>query len=141
MLRSAESASLLISAVSATMLTVAVLTTGPLVPESSPIGVQELDVSIGLPLDRVANAERVLPTLRVETSKGVKIGEVKAVKIGPQGIEAVTVKTRGLLGVGGRTATMKADDLVYMPGRNSLVSRLTGTELSNQSQKRKKARL
>jgi hypothetical protein len=139
MLRSAESASLLITTVSATMLTMAVFTAQPWDLPVSEAEAAELDVSTGLSLDRIANADRVLPALRVETSKGEQIGEVQAVRMGRNGIEAVTVKTRGLFGAG--TASVKAEDLVYMPGRNTLVSRLTGAELASQRGKQKKLRL
>jgi hypothetical protein len=141
MLRSAESVSLLITAVSASMLTLAVFTAQPLTFDNGPAPIQELDVASGLPLSRVVNPDRTLATLRVETSKGEKIGEVGAVKMGRDGIEAVTVKTRAQFGGGSVTTTIRAEDLVYMRGRNTLVSRLTRSELATQGRKPKKARL
>lgn len=140
MFRSAESVSLLITAVSATMLAMAVLTTYPAKLEPASARVTELDVSTGLSLDRVADPKHTLPTLLVETSRGERIGEVRSVKMGRGGVEAVTVKTNGLFGIGAVTTTMQADDLVYMRGRNTLVSRLTGAELATKDRP-KKARL
>jgi hypothetical protein len=93
--------------------------------------VKESEVSTAVPLDEVAQPERTLARATVQTSKGERIGEVRAVVIGSNGAPtAVNVTTTGLLGLGTLTKSIKADDLVYVRDRKVLVSRLTKAEIN-----------
>lgn len=144
MFRSAESISLLITAVSAVMLAIAIVTadSSP-TREPAPAGrAGELDVSEAVPLDVIQNPAAVLPSMPVETSSGDMIGNVRSVEVGPDGrVQTVTFTTRGWFGLVNALATISADDLVYMRGRSSLVSRLTHTEIAARASTRVKARL
>jgi hypothetical protein len=138
--RSAESLSLFITAVSAAMLMIAVATS-----EATPAGdthtLETVDVSTGVPLKAIQNPAEVLPSMAVETSAGEQLGHVRSVDLGPDGaIESVTVATRGWFGLTTVTATLSADDLVYVRDRNSLASRLTPTEIAARAEKRVKIR-
>jgi len=144
MFRSAESLSFLITAVSGIMLTVAVLTAKPTPAYESVLAYNPdaLDVSTGIPLNAIQDPAIVLPSMLVETSTGEKIGEVRSVEIDRSGaVRAVTVVTRGLFGLSTVSATISGDDVVYLRERNSLVSRLTQTEIATKVGVRLKARL
>lgn len=133
LLRSDEAMPILISGVSAMMLSVAVLSADPVKtePRSSMASVTEADVSSGVPLNEVPNPSRTLSAATVQTSKGEKIGEVRAVEIGSDGTpRAVKVATNGLLGLGTLTKSISANDLIYVKDRNILVSRLTKAEIN-----------
>jgi hypothetical protein len=143
MFRSAESVSLLITAVSAMMLTIAVATsaTTPARNDLFAYSTDTIDVSAGVPLTAIQEPARALPAMPVETSKGEQLGEVRSVDVGSDGVlRTVTVATRGWFGLTTVTATLNAEDLVYLRERNSLVSRLTQTEIAIQADKRPKAR-
>jgi hypothetical protein len=143
MFRSAESVSLLITAVSGMMVVIAVATSAPIPARDASFDYNSdaLDVSAGIPLNAIQDPAAVLPSMPVETSKGEQLGEVRSVKLGPKGaVQAVTVATRGLFGLTTVTATLNADDLVYLRERNSLVSRLTQSEIATQADRRVKAR-
>ncbi|MDZ4870121.1 MAG: hypothetical protein SGI91_22585 [Alphaproteobacteria bacterium] len=126
------------------MLTVAVLTARPSPAHESVLAysADALDVSTGVPLNAIQDPAAVLPSMLVETSAGEKIGEVRSVEIDSSGaVRAVTVVTRGLFGLSTVSATISGDDVVYLRERNSLVSRLTQTEIATKAGVRKKARL
>lgn len=126
------------------MLTIAVVTSEPTPRHESALAHSSgaLDVSTGIPLNAVQDPATVLPGMRVETSNGEKIGEVRSVEITPNGaVQALTVAMRGLFGLATVNATMSGDDLVYLRERNSLVSRLTQTEIATKAGVRIKARL
>jgi len=144
MFRSAESLSLLITAVSGFMLAIAVVTSEPTPAHESALSHSSgaLDVSTGIPLNAVQDPAAALPGILVETSSGEKLGDVHSVEIGPNGAaQAVIVAMRGLFGLSTVNATMSGDDLVYLRERNSLVSRLTKTEIATKAGVRLKARL
>ncbi len=126
------------------MLTVAVLTARPSPAHESVLAysADALDVSTGVPLNAIQDPAAVLPSMLVETSAGEKIGEVRSVEIDRSGaVRAVTVVTRGLFGLSTVSATISGDDVVYLRERNSLVSRLTQTEIATKAGVRMKARL
>ncbi len=131
--RSDEAVPVLIGAVSAVMLSVAVLTADPTraAPGGCVASVTEAAVPSGVPLNEVANPSRTLSAATVQTSKGEKIGEVRAVEIGNDGRPtAVKVATNGLFGLGTLTKSINANDLIYVKGPNILVSRLTKAEIN-----------
>lgn len=138
MFRSAESLSLFITAVSAAMLTIAVATSEA-TPMRDTYSLETVDVSAGVPLKAIQNPADVLPSMAVETSTGEELGKVRSVDLGADGaIESVTVATRGWFGLTTMTATLNADDLVYVRDRNSLASRLTQIEMAARADKRVK---
>lgn len=141
MLRSPESLSLLITTVSASMLLIAVVTSEATPLAGAVFGPQALDVSVGVSLVAVQDAKRVLPSMPVETSKGELLGEVRSVHVGRDGTpKSVTIATRGFFGLSTITATLKAEDLVYLRDRGTLVSRLTQTEIAAQADRMKARR-
>lgn len=139
MFRPAESISLLITAVSAIMLAIAIVTANS-TPAREPL--PALDVSEALPLGVILNPAALLPSMPIETSDGETIGHVRSVELGADGgVRAVTVITRGWFGLTNTTAKIGADDLVYLRERSSLVSRLTRTEITARAGMPVKARL
>jgi hypothetical protein len=140
MFRSAESLSLFITAVSAAMLTIAVATSEA-TPMRDSYAVESVDVSSGVPLQAIQSPADVLPSMVVETSKGELLGRVRSVNVDPDGeVKTVTVVMPGWFGLTAATATLNADDLVYLRDRNSLASRLTQTEIAARSDKPLKTR-
>jgi hypothetical protein len=140
MFRSAESLSLFITAVSAAMLTIAVATSEA-TPMRDSYAVESVDVSTGVPLQAIQSPADVLPSMVVETSKGELLGRVRSVNVDPDGeVKTVTVVMPGWFGLTAATATLNADDLVYLRDRNSLASRLTQTEIAARSDKPLKTR-
>ena len=129
---------MLITTVSASMLLIAVATSEATPVPSAVFGPQALDVSTGVSLVTVQDPKRVLPSMDVETSKGEKLGEVLSVHVGRDGTpKSVTIATRGFFGLSTATATLKAEDLVYLRDRGTLVSRLTQTEIAVQADRMK----
>lgn len=123
------------------MLVIAVATSAPARDARFAYNADALDVSAGIPLNAIQDPAAVLPAMPVKTSKGEQLGEVRSVKLGPDGaVQGVTVATRGLFGLTTVTTTLNPNDLVYLRERNSLVSRLTQTEMATQAGGRVKAR-
>lgn len=78
----------------------------------------------GQPLTDVQNANATLVGAKVQDSKGEAVGEVKSVKLGPDGkIASVDVA------VGKRTIALQADSLTYAQADNSLTSAQTKAEI------------
>jgi hypothetical protein len=133
---SAESASIVISTISAALLTVAVTTTEPVgvaVSELWQLGsanAQALDLAHGTPAADIADPN-ILKNIRVESSTGDKIGNSTAPTLNAQGkVIAIGVSMGGLFGVGTTVKKMDAADLIYLHGRRTLVSRLTKSEIA-----------
>jgi len=140
MFRSAESLSLFITAISAAMLTVAVATSEATPSRELPT-IETVDVSAGVPLKAIQNPADVLPSMTVETSQGEQLGRVRSVDLDPDGaVQSVTIATPSWFGLTTATATLNADDLVYLRDRHSLASRLTPTEVAAKSDRRVKLR-
>lgn len=80
--------------------------------------------SAGQPLTDVQNANKTLVGAKVQDSKGEAVGEVKSVKLGPDGkIASVDVK------VGKRTIALQANSLTYVQADNTLTSAQTKAEI------------
>lgn len=134
---SAESASIMISTFSAALLTVAVMTTTPVgVAVTNLWGVETaiagaLDLSHGKPAAELADPH-LLRNVRVESSTGDKIGVSTTPMLNAQGkVTALGVAMGGgLFGVGAVEKKMDAADLIYLPERRTLVSRLTKSEIA-----------
>jgi len=78
----------------------------------------------GQPLGDVQNANKTLVGAKVQDSKGEAVGEVKSVKLGPDGkVASVDVK------VGTRTIALQADSLTYAQANNTLTSAQTKAEI------------
>jgi hypothetical protein len=97
----------------------------------------ERDMSKGLPLDKVGKPTQTLSTAAVETENGYMLGEVKSVEVGSNGDpRTVNVVTGGFLGVGQHVVPIRANDLVYLPDRNLLVTSMTKKEVDTLPAKR-----
>lgn len=80
--------------------------------------------SAGQPLTDVQNANKTLVGAKVQDSKGEAVGEVKSVKLGPDGkVASVDVK------VGTRTIALQANSLTYAQANNTLTSAQTKAEI------------
>lgn len=78
----------------------------------------------GMPLTDVQKQKEALVGAKVKDNKGEAVGEVKAVKLGPDGkIAAVDVD------VGTKVVVLKADSLTYAEGDKTLTSKQTKTEI------------
>jgi hypothetical protein len=78
----------------------------------------------GQPLTDVQNADKALVGAKVQDSKGEAVGEVKSVKLGPDGkVASVDVK------IGTRTIALQADSLTYAQADNTLTSAQTKAEI------------
>ncbi len=78
----------------------------------------------GTPLADVQKPKEVFVGARVNDNKGDAVGEVRAVKLGPDGkIAAVDVH------VGTKIVVLKADSLTYAEGDKTLTSKQTKTEI------------
>lgn len=78
----------------------------------------------GQPLTEVQNANTALVGAKVQDSKGEAVGEVKSVKLGPDGkVASVDVA------VGTRTIALQADSLTYAQADNTLTSAQTKAEI------------
>lgn len=80
--------------------------------------------SAGQPLTEVQNANKTLVGAKVQDSKGEAVGEVKSVKLGPDGKVASVDVT-----VGKRTIALQADSLTYAQADNTLTSAQTKAEI------------
>jgi hypothetical protein len=78
----------------------------------------------GQPLTDVTNANQTLVGAKVKDSKGEAVGEVKSVKLGPDGKVATVDVT-----VGKRTIALEATSLTYAQADNSLTSAQTKAEI------------
>jgi hypothetical protein len=79
----------------------------------------------GQPLTDVQNADKALVGAKVQDSKGEAVGEVKSVKLGPDGkVASVDVK------IGTRTVALQADSLTYAQADNTLTSAQTKAEIT-----------
>jgi hypothetical protein len=79
----------------------------------------------GQPLTDVQNANTTLVGAKVKDSKGEAVGEVKSVKLGPDGKVASVDVT-----VGKRTIALEASSLTYAQADNSLTSAQTKAEIT-----------
>jgi hypothetical protein len=137
MFSSAESASLVISTISAGLLTVAVMTTTPVdvalskLFQADAANAAVFDLAHGVPAAEVANP-KVLHGVRVESSTGDKIGQSTTATVGADGKVAVVGVTMGggIFGVGSVVKKVDANDLIYLHARRTLVSRLTKSEIA-----------
>ena len=78
----------------------------------------------GQPVTDVQNANKALVGAKVQDSKGEAVGEVKSVKLGPDGkVASVDVK------VGTRTIALQANSLTYAQAENTLTSAQTKAEI------------
>lgn len=78
----------------------------------------------GQPLTDVQNANKTLVGAKVQDSKGEAVGEVRSVKLGPDGkVASVNVK------IGTRTVALQADSLTYAQADNTLTSAQTKAEI------------
>jgi hypothetical protein len=78
----------------------------------------------GQPVTDVQNANKALIGAKVQDSKGEAVGEVKSVKLGPDGkVASVDVK------VGTRTIALQANSLTYAQADNTLTSAQTKAEI------------
>lgn len=136
--QSAESASILISTVSAALLAAAVVTTQPVglalasLWDVEPANARTHDLSHGTPAAELRDPS-VLKNVRVESSTGDKIGDATAPMLDARGkIVSIDVAMGGgLFGVGAVVKKMDAADLIYLHERKTLVSRLTKSEISH----------
>lgn len=134
---SAESASILISTISAGLLAAAVMTTEPVGVALSQLfdlgsaNAQALDLAHGTPAAEIADPG-ALKNIRVESSTGDTIGSSTAPTLDAQGkVIAIGVSMGGgLFGVGATVKRMDAADLIYLHERRTLVSRLTKSEIA-----------
>jgi hypothetical protein len=78
----------------------------------------------GQPLTDVQNANQTLVGAKVKDNKGEAVGEVKSVKLGPDGKVASVDVT-----VGKRTIALEASSLTYAQADNSLTSAQTKAEI------------
>jgi hypothetical protein len=78
----------------------------------------------GQPLTDVQNANKTLVGAKVQDSKGEAVGEVRAVKLGPDGkVASVDVK------IGNKTVALQANSLTYAQANNTLTSAQTKAEI------------
>lgn len=78
----------------------------------------------GTPLIDVQNPKQTLVGAKVKDNKGEALGEVKAVKLGPDGkIASVDV------GMGAKTVALNADSLTYAQADKTLTSAQTKAEI------------
>jgi sporulation protein YlmC with PRC-barrel domain len=78
----------------------------------------------GQPLTDVQNANKTLLGAKVQDSKGEALGEVKSVKLGPDGkVASVDVK------IGTKTVALQANSLTYAQANNTLISAQTKAEI------------
>jgi hypothetical protein len=79
----------------------------------------------GQPLTEVQNADKALIGAKVQDSKGEAVGEVKSVKLGPDGkVASIDVS------VGTKTFALQADSLTYAQADNTLTSAQTKAEIT-----------
>lgn len=134
---SAESASILISTISAALLSAAVMTTEPVgvalsqIFDLGPANAQALDLAHGTPATEITNPS-ALKNVRVESSTGEKIGSSTVPTLDAEGrVTAIGVAMHGsLFGIGAIEKKMDAADLIYLHERRTLVSRLTISEIA-----------
>lgn len=94
------------------------------VPAPAPAPATTPAPTAGQPLTDVQNANKSLLGAKVQDSKGEAVGEVKSVKLGPDGkVASVDVK------IGTRTVALKADSLTYAQADNTLTSAQTRAEI------------
>lgn len=94
------------------------------VPAPAPAPATTPAPTAGQPLTDVQNANKTLLGAKVQGSKGEAVGEVKSVKLGPNGkVASVDVK------IGTRKVALKADSLTYAQADNTLTSAQTTAEI------------
>lgn len=78
----------------------------------------------GQPVSQVQNPSKTLVGAKVKDSKGESIGEVKSVKLGPDGkVASVDVN------VGTRTIALEANSLTYAQADNTVTTTKTKAEI------------
>ena len=81
----------------------------------------------GTPLADVQNPKQALVGAKVKDSKGEALGEVKSVKLGPDGkVASVSV------GIGAKTYALKADSLTFAEADKTLTSAQSKAEIQAQ---------
>jgi hypothetical protein len=95
--------------------------TSPTMPSAAPEATMPAP---GQPLTDVQGADKTIVGAKVKDAKGEAVGEVKSVKLGPDGkIASVDVT------VGKRTIALQASSLTYAQAENSLTSAQTKAEI------------
>lgn len=90
----------------------------PAMPSQAPAA------AVGQPVSQVQNPGKTLVGAKVKDSKGEAIGEVKSVKLGPDGkVASVDVN------VGTRTVAIEAKSLTYAQADNTLTTTKTKAEI------------
>jgi hypothetical protein len=97
-----------------------------------PVSGKEMQKAV--PLDRVMNPLHSLDTAEIKDRTGEPIGDVRSVEISDDGTaQAVRANVGGFLGMNEKVVTIPADKLMYLKGRNILVTGMSKTELSKLS--------
>jgi hypothetical protein len=89
----------------------------------------------GVALSTVATPKETLANATVETSTGEAVGEVQTVQVGADGkASAIVVEAGGFLGVDEEPVTITADQFVYIPDRNILVTELNKDQIEKMAE-------
>jgi hypothetical protein len=89
----------------------------------------------GVELSTVATPKDTLANATVETSTGEAVGEVQTVQVGADGkASAIVVEAGGFLGVDEEPVTITADQFVYIPDRNILVTELNKEQIQKMAE-------
>lgn len=84
----------------------------------------------GQQLSQVATPKDTLANATVETSTGEAVGEVQSVAVGADGkATSIVVEAGGFLGIDEEPVTIAADQFVYIPDRNILVTNLNKDQI------------
>jgi hypothetical protein len=89
----------------------------------------------GVALSTVATPKETLANATVETSTGEAVGEVQSIQTGADGkASAIVVEAGGFLGVDEEPVTITADQFVYIPDRNILVTELNKEQIQKMAE-------
>lgn len=93
--------------------------------------IPESEIAAGISLFDLDRADEVLPSKIVQTTTGEEVGRVARVLIAPDGApKAVEIQFAKRLGAKRQKARVDPENLIYLPGREAVVTRFNEAEIA-----------
>jgi len=94
--------------------------------------IPDAEIAAGVSLTHILRPERTLVSKVVQTTMGEEVGRIAAVALDADGEPAmVTISLAKTLGASRASARIAADNLLYLPKRDALVTRFTEAETAS----------